>query len=193
MLLEQHNIPFGPLVKIGNIVEKLYKDGSGESPNISDKIPLTSLAGIELVNSMRKNDDMYSKFSSQSSFVYLPVEENAPEKKLSTTSPTIGSNISSAGACEMSYYDTITLEQEPNKENKNHNCIANAPESLLSTVEPQFRPISISSERIEVLGQSLIEVDTHDGEKSSSSRSIQKNLPKSRPKLVVKHIVLKRE
>lgn len=206
VLLEQHNIPFGPLAKVGNIVESLYKDGTREIPNISHQIPITPQSTLEPTNSVIIND--YS-FSSQSVSDSVGKKKHISDDIQSTLSSTIDYKISNANAtdllpirseylaannsikCEKSVQgdSTDVYNQELNEENQTF--IRNArPLAALSTTIPRFQPINISSERMEELSRSIVEVDA---ETSSTANTIQTHTMKSRPKVVVKHIVLKRE
>lgn len=183
MLLEQHNIPFGPLKKIANIVEKYFKDGTTETPNISDEIPLTPLSTIDLSSSTIKKENSFDK----------------PPLQLRTES------VSKQGGnqcMDTTEKDSATkIEYDPNKENHDGVCNMKHPVAASSTVVPEFRPISVSSERLKVLQgvseftdtEHLIEVIENVEDTSNTARSIQKNSLKSRSKVIVKHIVLKRD
>lgn len=205
MLLEQNNIPFGPLAKIGNIVEKLCQQNDQALPNISHEIPLTHLSKIEHINAASKigalNDETVLKS--------LQIKENIAEGIRLTPLLDIHSNVPNANVhnmlplristeCESTDDiesvrairddSLIKLKSESNKENQNTIRDAKASESTLSTIVPQFQPITISSERMKVLSQSIVEVNAEVKETSN-----QKILSKCKPKVVVKHIVLKRE
>lgn len=200
MLLEQNNIPFGPLAKVGNIVENLYKDGATETPNISHQIPLTPLSTFEPPCSVKV------KALNQSVSDPVPEKENMPADNRCTLSSTEDSKISNANASNLPTMrtqcflasnsikfdkadqgrSTMVFNQKPNKENQDGTRNA-------KPIVPQFQPINISSERMKVLSQSIVEVDSNEEETSRTAKTIQKHSMKSRPKVVVKHIVLKRE
>lgn len=205
MLLEQNGISFGPLAKIGNIVEKLCQENEQELPNISHEIPLTHLSG-ELVGAA----STIGALNDETVLESVQIEEHIAKEIRMTALSNIHSNEPNANVYNMSplristecvsstediksvrtirYDSPIKLETESNKENQNSCRDAKSSVSTLSTIVPQFQPITISSERMKVLSQSIVESNADDKESSN-----QKIVSKCRPKVVVKHIVLKRE
>lgn len=191
------------MAKIGNIVGQSYKDGAEEMPSISKEMPLTPLSTIELANSVTRNEKSCSE---SSNLECVLMKTNIPEELQSTPLATNTSNVNASDQRSArirtehlsaeTIEDDFTIITEPELNKENHNAIGNT-KSLVggtgSTILPQFRPINTSSERMKALSQSIVELDTNEKKINSTAKSAQKNSLKSRPKVVVKHIVLNRE
>lgn len=190
MLLEQNNIPFGPLAKIESHVEKLNKNGTNETPNISHEIPLTPMPTVDLASKNRTIESC-EEYLSQSVTKSASITDNLSDETRS--------NVSNENLCGKSPPETRTenddkaCAREPNKINQNTNRNAKFSTSTLSDAFPRFQPINISSERKKVLSQSIVGENANHKETASTSETIEKNSTKSRPKVTIKHIVLKRE
>lgn len=189
-LLEQNNIPFGPLAEIGNKVEKLYLDGSNEIPNITHDVPLTSLPALPVTTNKIADNE------STSDIVFGPVSlekdisiANARQQILSKTITESDSvmYMKSVQGDDSNMPHDCSNTSEMNKENQIE--FPESPGQANAQAIPRFQPINITAERMKVLSHSII----NNNEEKTNSEMTKKKVAVNRPKVAVRHIVFKRE
>lgn len=196
MLLEKHNIPYGSVKNVVALVEKKFKDGSNEMPNVTETlniVPIRHLSAHPTINDSikRESENIFLLDHIENDLISVARKEiKSPQK-----------------------------EESINKENVKTESVLPVPclsqEMGLISV-PQYRDINITPQRKKVLQQVTETIASQklntltrenvvnkitsehsrnaiDGLKTEKNTQIPKNVKQisNRPKIVVQHLILK--